>query len=278
MKLEVVAIPSGSLNLAALRYVPEAPPNPIALIYAHGYTSGKYSLDGLANYLATRGYTGLTFDFVGHKLGGSGGELRHLRQTTENLRDALHWLRQHTPVERVVLAGHSMGAAAVLQTAAQERRNPEAETAKLAGVVCLCLGSHPTQGFDSVVGETMLSQRSDYVAGSPPQELLPEMDTMVSAAGDLGDLPSLFIAARQDVLVPVASVEALAALAGPGASVTVIAAAHLDAPDRSRAALIRWLETLAEQRKSEYGIRESEATDSFRIPTTDSRIPNKGLP
>src|SRR5690242_2287330 len=100
--------------------MPEAPRKPVALLYAHGFTAGKYSLDGLASYLAGRGYEGLTFDFVGHKLGCSGGAMRHLSQATDNLAAVLAWLRRATDAEQIVLIGHSMGAAAALQVAARK--------------------------------------------------------------------------------------------------------------------------------------------------------------
>ncbi len=242
MRLEAVRIPSGGVELAALRYVPDRPLRPTALIYAHGFTSGKYSLDNLANYLAGRGYPGLTFDFVGHKLGCTGGEMRHISQAAENLQDALRWLRAHSEAEQVVLIGHSMGWAAVLEVAAQERRHPSNDGARLAGIVCMSIGLEPTRGFDNAVGRTMLAQRSDYVVGAPALELLSGLDTLILATREIGNLPALFIAARQDVLVSVARVEQLAALAGPAASVTTLDTSHLDAPDRSRSTIAQWLD------------------------------------
>src|SRR2546421_12047575 len=98
----------------------------MALLFAHGFSSGKYSMDSLAGYLAARGYEGWTFDFVGHKLGGSGGEMRTAQQAAENLRDALAWVRGHSEAREICLIGHSMGAAAALQVAAWERHRTEA--------------------------------------------------------------------------------------------------------------------------------------------------------
>ncbi|HLV80598.1 MAG TPA: alpha/beta hydrolase [Chthonomonadaceae bacterium] len=242
MKLEVVAIPEGEARLAGLRYVPEAPAKPVALLYAHGFTAGKYSLDGLASYLTGRGYEGLTFDFIGHKLGCSGGEMRHLDQATGNLAAALAWMRRATRAAQIVLIGHSMGAAAALQVASQESAASSHALAPVAGLISMCVGKEPTKGFGQRIGAVMLAQRGDYVAGAPPEELLAEMDRLVLAAAKLGDLPALFIAARQDVIVPVSGVEALAALAGANATFAIVDSAHLDAPDRSRATIIRWLE------------------------------------
>ena len=242
MRLEAVRIPGEGVELAGLRYVPGRTPRSTALVFAHGFTAGKYSLDGLASYLAGRGYVGLTFDFVGHKLGATGGEMRHSTQAAENLQAALGWMRAHTEAERIALIGHSMGAGAALAVAAQKWRNPAERGARPAGVVCLCLGTEPTKGFESAVGKAMLEMRRDYVAGAEPLQLLTELGEMIREAEGLQGLPALFVAARQDVLVSVARVEALAALAGESASVTVIESSHLDAPDRARATVIRWLE------------------------------------
>lgn len=242
MKLESVRIPAdGATTLTGLNYVPEGGRiRPTALLYTHGFTSGKYSLDTLAGYLAGRGYPGLTFDLIGHKLGGTGGEMQRTVQAAENLQDALTWVRGHLDVEQVVLVGHSMGAAAGVQVAAWECLRPG--NPPVVGVVSMCMGLEPATGFESQIGRAMLTQRRDYVAGSPALELLQGLNALVLSATGMGDLPALFIAARQDVLLSVARVEALAALAGANASVIVVDAAHLDAPDRSRSTIIQWLE------------------------------------
>ena len=240
MKLESVRIPGETIELAALRYVPEAKNQDTALLFAHGFTSGKYSLDGLASYLAGRGYEGLTFDFVGHKLGATGGELRSMAQIPENLRQALRWLQNHSIARQIVLIGHSMGAAAALAVAATEGAN---SGSRLAGLACLCIGTDPSHGFHGLIGQTMLTQRADYIAGSPASELIRELDSLVLSARDLPPLPTLFLAARQDVLIPVSRVEALAALA-PHATLEILDSSHLEAPDRARAALLRWLQKM----------------------------------
>jgi len=65
LRLETIRIPSGGVELAGLRYMPEGTPRTTALLFAHGFTSSKHSMDGLASYLASHGYVGVTFDFVG---------------------------------------------------------------------------------------------------------------------------------------------------------------------------------------------------------------------
>ena len=80
MRLENVTVPARGQDLCGLRYLPDTQRRDTALILAHGFTSGKYSLDSLASYLCARGYEALTFDFVGHKLGCTGGRMETMAQ------------------------------------------------------------------------------------------------------------------------------------------------------------------------------------------------------
>jgi uncharacterized protein len=243
LRLETLRLPSSTGELAGLRYIPEGTPRTTALLFAHGFTSSKHSMDGLASYLASHGYLGMTFDFVGHKLGGSGGEMRHITDAAENVRDALRWLRLNSEAEKVVLIGHSLGGASAIQAAAWERQNPASSGPRLAGLIALCIGNAPSRGFEGPIGKKMQEMRQDYVAGAPVRELMSELDTMILSAREVGDLPALFIAAKQDVLLSVERVEALAALVGPHATVQVIEAQHQDAPDRARGPVLQWLES-----------------------------------
>ena len=227
----------------------------IALVLAHGFTSGKHSLDNLAGYLAARGYEALTFDFVGHKLGCSGGAMQTITQAPGNVADALAWLRRNSEADRIVLVGHSMGAAAAIAAAAweiAERSTPaligkigskDVYGAPLAGVVSLCMGTEPSAGFDSAIGAAMLQQRCDYVTGAPAGDLVREIDSLVLSAANLGSLPALFIAAKQDVLVAVDRVIRLAQLVHNSA-VQVIDSSHMEAPDKARPAIYAWLSQL----------------------------------
>ena len=243
MKLELVRIAGEGRQLAGLHYIPDRTPRPTALVLAHGFTSGKHSMDTLAGYLAGRGYEALTFDLVGHKLGATGGAMERTEQAAENMRDALNWMREQTQAERIVLIGHSMGAAAALQTAAWEQRLRHLPP--VAGLACICMGLDPARGFDNQIGQAMLAQRSDYVAGAPPLELLTGLNRLLESASQLGDLPTLLIAAKQDVLLPVERVEALAARIGANAAMMVLETTHLEAPDKARGSIANWLEHLA---------------------------------
>jgi len=239
----MVSIPGEDVALAGLRYLPERSARDTALVFTHGFTAGKYGLDILAAYLAQRGYEGLTFDLVGHKLGATGGQMVRAEQAAENLRDALHWLRLHTVARNVVLIGHSMGAAATLQAAAWERAaGTRLGQARLAGIVCMCIGRHPERGFEGVIGAAMLEQRSDYVAGAPALELLEQLDALVLSARDVGTIPALFVAAKQDAVVAPDRVAEAAALVGPTATVVTVDTSHLEAPDRARPTVLQWLQ------------------------------------
>jgi fermentation-respiration switch protein FrsA (DUF1100 family) len=104
------------------------------------------------------------------------------------------------------------------------------------------MGRHPSRGFEGVIGKTMLEQRRDYVAGAPALTLLQQLDSLTLAAGGVGLLPALFVAAKQDAVVPPEWVAELAALAGSTATLTVLDTTHLEAPDRARPTILQWLQ------------------------------------
>lgn len=241
LKLQTLNIPANPIPLAGLRYLPPTPSQkPIALL-AHGFSAGKYSLDSLAVYLATHGIEAITFDFVGHKLGATGGEMQTIQQAVDNLHDAWRWLQSEEPNRKMVLVGHSMGAVASLQVA--ERILSAKET--VAGVICLCTGMEPARGFATTLGKSLLEQRGDYVAGMPALKLLTELNTLVHVGDILGNIPVRFIAARQDVLISVQQVEALVATI-PNAQCLTLETTHLDAPHRARPQVVQWIEEMAD--------------------------------
>ncbi len=236
MKLTPLALPApGGLSLSALHYAPVKTPKRTALLLAHGFTSGKYSLDGMANYLANRGYPCVSFDFAGHKLGGTGGKLSSMAETPAQVRAVLEWTRAEVS-DQTVLIGHSMGAAASLKVAS------ESASGEVGGLVALCIGENPAQGFAGLIGKAMLDARADYVAGTSARELLTQLDDLVASIAPLPLHPTLFVAGTQDVLIPVERVEALANRVAPYAATLSLETTHLDAPERAKTAVIRWLQ------------------------------------
>ena len=248
MKLISLTIPNGDLKISALNYLPEGELRSTALIFSHGFTSGKYSLDSLASYLAGKGFEGVTYDFRGHKLGATGGEMNSALDTVKDLSSVLGWVRKNSRAERLVLIGHSMGAAASLKAASEDSmlfsENPERPLLQpIAGVACICIGLDPFKGFESDIGRSMLAQRADYVAGENAATILKGIEGMIVSASDLGDMPTLFIAAKQDVLISVARVEGLAALSR-NSVFAQIESSHIEGPERSRSVIFQWLNQL----------------------------------
>ncbi len=248
MKLQSLKIPTDTVTIAGLRYLPEDQRRTTSLIFSHGFTSGKFSLDSLASYLASRGYEGLTYDFRGHKLGATGGEMASVFDCCDDLKSVLSWVREHSAAERIVLIGHSLGAAVSLNVTSSDLMGVDTSlddplTQPLAGVVSICFGIEPWRGFETEIGQAMLVQREDYINGESAEFLLKELSSLALSASELGELPALFIAAKQDVLIPVERVAALSSLSR-NSTLVQIDSSHLEGPDRSRPTIYQWLNRL----------------------------------
>jgi pimeloyl-ACP methyl ester carboxylesterase len=231
-----VTIPNGTVLLAGLVYEPDEEPRRIGLVLAHGFTASKESLDLLASYLCNRGFPCLTFDFRGHKLGGSTGELHSPEDAVSDMEAALEFAMQRFSCEKYVLIGHSMGALVSVALAAKR--------SDVAGVAVIAVGPEPSRGFSGKLGQALLEQRNDYVAGLDTPTLLRRFDTLVHHVEELRARPLLFVAARGDVLMKPERVRSLAGRAGPGATYVEIDGTHLDAPDRARGVVANWLDHL----------------------------------
>ena len=234
MKLQRADISSGGANLAALVYKTREWKSDVCLTLAHGFTASKESLDVLASYLCSRGYGCLSFDFRGHKLGGSSGEIRSAEDVVADLTTAARWGMDHFGCAESALVGHSMGALVSLVVAAREPR--------AAGVAAIATGPNPSAGFRQPVGLAMLSQRSDYVTGIEPMALLEEMDILAAQVRQNPPKPTLLIAATGDVIAKPSRVREMAEQVGPHAELAEIDASHLDAPDRARGTVANWLD------------------------------------
>jgi pimeloyl-ACP methyl ester carboxylesterase len=234
MRLDRLFIPAGNTTLAALAYSPSGDSKPLSCVLSHGFTSSKATMDLLAAYLAGRGYGCLTFDCRGHKLGGSTGELNSMAQAVEDLRVVVAAARERFAQHDCVLIGHSMGALTSMAVAVEDPQ--------IVGLVAIATGARPSKGFSSAAGKAMIEQRFVYVDGAPSMTLLTEMDALSDNVERLGDRPSLFVAAKNDLLVRPDTLKSMSLLAGPKSQFIEVEAQHLDAPDRCRGAVASWLD------------------------------------
>jgi pimeloyl-ACP methyl ester carboxylesterase len=231
MKLEPLSFAAEGYDLAGLRYIPAVSRASFALLLVHGYTAGKYSLDSLACYLAMRGVPCVTIDLAGHKLGASGGIMQAPQSAVDDVKTVVGQF-----VGEYALAGHSLGAAACLAAAADLAAGGHPPRF----VISMAMGEHPARGFQSVVGKKMLEQRDDYVIGAPAALFVNMLDEFVNRLTAIS-CPALFIAARQDVLLPPDRVFALADRLSPVCDRLLIESSHMELPDTSRAPIYSWL-------------------------------------
>ncbi|HSV72379.1 MAG TPA: alpha/beta fold hydrolase [Chthonomonadales bacterium] len=237
MRLTRVTIPSATASLSALLYEPVAPRVRACVTLAHGYTASKESLDLLAAYLCRKGFGCLTFDFRGHKLGGSGAMMESPADACDDLQAAATHTMAHFGQRSLLLVGHSLGALASLAVAEQ--------LGAVAGVAAIAAGMRPSSGFDSKAGRALHEQRSDYVAGAPTEQFLAVLDGLAASVRRPQGLPALFVAARRDAFVHPASVRELAERTGGLHRYAEIDAGHADAPTKAGGVVARWALSVA---------------------------------
>ncbi len=231
IEVERIEFPSAGGTVRGLTYARGEPATCVVL--AHGYSSSKHNLDGLAFYLATEGLRALTFDFQGHKLGCSSLPLARAEDLVRNVLDACACARALPSVRTVVAAGHSMGAAATIAAAAQA---PE-----VAGVIAMCTGLARSLAMESGALIGGLRNRACYVAGPPPEEITRTMDACTTRIGAIAPRPLLVVAADNDAIVGLSAVRALFEAAGEPKDFAVISATHTDCAERAKFAILRWL-------------------------------------
>jgi len=222
--------------LSALDYEPSGR-KPVRVVLAHGYTGSKETLDVMAGYLCAHGYPCLTFDFRGHKLGGSGGAMRSARDAVDDLQAVIAEAKSTAGDSRVAVVGHSMGGAVALVAAAEDDG--------IAGVAVLGTSGSVVSGFSTRAGEALMAQRGDYVLGADAGSILLEVGDLCRQTRDLGGRPALFVAARGDIIVPLADVRELAHRHGPGAEFVIVEGGHMDLPVRARGFVSGWLDRLS---------------------------------
>jgi alpha-beta hydrolase superfamily lysophospholipase len=117
---DVTLTTADGLHLAAW-YVPATKPNAPSMLLCHGLYDSKWTMLRLVPWLHKAGYNVLLFDFRGH--GGSDKQPTTIgRLETLDVQAALNWLDEAGAGDRVGGLGMSLGAAALVSSAAQDDR------------------------------------------------------------------------------------------------------------------------------------------------------------
>jgi pimeloyl-ACP methyl ester carboxylesterase len=231
IRIELLSFDSAGGVVRGLFYHTGAPATCVVL--CHGYSSSKHNVDPLAFHLAADGYCSFAFDFLGHKLGASSGRLRTGADLIENALDAIAFARSLPGVTRIVLGGHSMGAAATIGATARSE--------VVEGAIVMATSLH--RG-NVLTNDTMLSglqNRAAYVDGASPSAIASEMDANTARIGEIAPRPLLVIAGSRDGLVGPTAVRELFDAASEPKTFEIVDANHTDCAERSRFVISRWL-------------------------------------
>ena len=231
VRIERVEFPSAGGTVRGLCY--RGGPSQTCVVLAHGYSSSKHNVDGLAFYLATEGVTSLAFDFLGHKLGCSSLPLRSAEDLRANVLDAVSAARGLSGVRRVVACGHSMGAAASIGAAV--------ESPSIDAVIAMCTAFGRSDALHSSSMVSGLRNRACYVDGPSPVELTTVMDSFTARIAEIAPRPLLVIAGSKDAIVAPSAVRALYDAAGEPKEFELVEATHTDCADRAKFVVLRWL-------------------------------------
>jgi uncharacterized protein len=231
VRVERLEFPSAAGVVRGLRY--SGGPSATCVVLAHGYSSSKHNVDGLAFYLATEGVCCLALDFQGHKLGSSSLPLRSAQDLRANVLDAVAFARALPGIEKVVACGHSMGAAASIGAAVASK--------DIDGVIAMCtaLGRAEALGGSSMLGG--LRNRASYVDGPAPQELTTIMDGYTQHVAQIAPRPLLVVAGSKDAIVAPSAVRQLFDAAAEPKTFELIDATHTDCAERAKFVVLRWL-------------------------------------
>jgi pimeloyl-ACP methyl ester carboxylesterase len=231
-RVELFRIAAERNGLAVLWYEPRRPRG-VSLVAGHGYSSSKQNLDFLCGFLSSHGFGVYSFDFPGHKLGASGGELRGIDDCIEAMFRVVAFARQRGD-EILYTLGHSMGGMTAIFTSALD--------ANIHGTVAIATGYGRPTSLESLrkVGPTDF--RSSYVVGVTLPELVAGVDAryaelLVRLAGR----PALYIAANRDAMVSLRSVRELYGRAPEPKTFATIESDHTYAAEHARATVLEWL-------------------------------------
>ncbi|MEU4620088.1 alpha/beta fold hydrolase [Actinoplanes sp. NPDC023801] len=129
------------LTTSAVDLPPPVPgARPPAVVLAHGHSADRSTMSWLARRIARAGYVVVAFDFRGHGGNRTPHEPHGFDGRRADLRAVYDWTAglPYADPERIVVAGHSMGAAAVVDLATHDAR--PAATVAMGGSVATVVG------------------------------------------------------------------------------------------------------------------------------------------
>lgn len=231
-KVELFRIQAKRNPVAVLFYEPRRPRG-ISLIAGHGYSSSKQNLDFLCSFLASHGFSAYNFDFPGHKLGSSGGELRGVDDCIDAMSAVLAFARERDDGTAYTL-GHSMGGMTAIFTAALDPR--------VAGTIAIATGYGRPTSLESLQRVGVADFRASYVVGVSLPELVQDVDQRYRELLPLLEgRPVLYVAASRDAMVSPSSVRQLFDRAPEPRELVTIDSDHTYAAEHARAAVLEWL-------------------------------------
>jgi pimeloyl-ACP methyl ester carboxylesterase len=231
-KVELFVISAERNPVAVLRYKPRRPRG-VCVIAGHGYSSSKQNLDFLCSFLSSHGFGVYSFDFPGHKLGASGGELRGIDDCIDAMVAVVAFSRRRGDATTYTL-GHSMGGMTAIFTAALDPN--------IAGTVAIATGYGRPTSLEALQRVGVADFRSSYVVGVTLPELVAGVDRRYGELLErLAGRPALYVAANRDAMVSPKSVRELYDRAPEPKTFATIESDHTYAAERSRATVLEWL-------------------------------------
>ncbi len=231
MSLDLLRVRGARNEIAALAYGPRRARG-VGIVLAHGYSSSKQNLDGLAAFLASHGFALWSLDFPGHKLGASGGRLESVDDLIDAMLSVAHYARKGG-AETLYAAGHSLGAATALICAGLEPW--------FAGAIAIAAGLGRPSVLDAF-SERSVDLRSQYVDGLTLPQLFAHVEPrLLESLPKLAGRPQLYVAAERDMMVSVASARSLFDSAPDPKAFVTIPSDHTFAGENARGSVLAWL-------------------------------------
>lgn len=249
-RMEVVHIPSGSVEINGLVYVTAGPgPHPVVVL-CHGLPGNEKNLD-LAQAIRRAGWTVITFNYRGSW--GSPGSYRFAQDLEDAdavlafARDPKNAAALGLDTKRIVVAGHSLGGWVTALTAAHDKA--------LAGAVMISpgnigtLGRLPRTNAIAAFRDNGVEALADTSPETMADEAIAHADAFdfVKAAPQLTGTP-LLVATSDDGLAPIANELVAGIRAAHGTKITAlhVATDHgwSDQRIRLESEVIHWLRAL----------------------------------